>query len=52
MVVESFTGQTYVVIPTAIAIVAILVDYLEVPVMIETTMKAIRSLSKQPVAKN
>ncbi len=46
IVVESFTGKTFVAIPTAIAIVAILIDYLEIPVMIETAIKVVKSLRK------
>lgn len=46
VVVENFTGQTYVAIPTAVALLAIAIDYLEIPVMIETAIKAIRSLKK------
>lgn len=44
VVLTNFTGQAVVVIPTHVAWFAILIDFLEIPVMVETSFRAIKSL--------
>jgi hypothetical protein len=46
-VVNQFSGREMTVLPVWLAWVAILIDYLEVPVMIDTFMKSGRALKKK-----
>ncbi len=43
VIIQNFTGQTAIVIPAWLAWIAILIDYLELPVMWDTAKKALRS---------
>lgn len=44
VVVENFTGQALVPIPAWLSWIAIMVDYLEIPVMYDTIKKSLQSL--------
>lgn len=48
VVLSNFTGQAAIGIPVWLAWVAIGIDYLELPVMYDTTKKFILSLRKEP----
>ncbi len=45
VVLQAFTGASVIDFPKGLALLAILVDYLEVPVMIETMGKAFKALA-------
>jgi len=47
VVIESLTGVTPVVIPRLVAFIAIAIDYLELPVMVETGAKALRAITQR-----
>lgn len=49
VVLENFTGEAIVPIPEWLAWIAILVDYLELPIMHDTIKKTIASLNKKPL---
>lgn len=48
IVLEHFQGTAPVPIPRAVALVAILIDYLELPVMVETSVRAVREIFTKP----
>ncbi len=49
VVLSNFTGQAVVAIPPLLAWFAILIDFLELPVMVETSIRAVQALASGKV---